>query len=871
MPASWLGTLTNILNTWVERGEYYKNLTKNERGYKMKKLLYAFLSLLLAASLLPMHGTAETRTQEDAELWNALKPLETTVTFLNTGAHPDDERSDFLAYLSRGLGIKTSSLIANRGEGGQNEIGDELGNALGIIRSREMIEAAKITGVKAYHLSETTSDPIYDFGFSKTPEETLKKWGEDITYERLIRFIRAYQPDIVMPSFRNDNTQHGHHRTMEILSERAFKDAADPTVYPEQLKEGLSVWQIKKLFLPSGAKDPVTTSIEIGGYDPVYGMTYPQLGEQSRYMHKSQGMGKDIPAEPRQINLELLYSSVGTKDKQELFSGIPYDLADWAESLPRKENDLKSHLAKLQKNLDLIVDSYPERERVFTQSQKALKDVRGLIKKTRHSKLDSALKAELLHKLSLKEEQLQEASFVSSSLEVSAKADSNVLTKGQTASIQIKVNNKGRHTMKKVQAYLLVPKGWIITGKSRAKDVKSGEHMTISYNVRIPEDAAYYHAYEQPAIQAQIAYENSGAKTVHVQDLEGTVAVLPDISTALSPENIVVNTANVQKEIPVTATVKSYHDGRSNTSVQLKVPDGWKVKPERANVTFSKKLEVKEVHFTLVPPQDIKSGEFTVSAVASRGGKTFDSTVQEMKYDHIGTFYYQYPAALKGAAFELLKPERLKVGYIDSGFDKVADYLTNAGLDITKLSAADLESADLSQFDTIAVGIRAYLSREDLLKNNTRLLKYVEDGGHLVVQYHKPGDRWDPLNTAPFPLKIGNPSIKWRVTDEEAKVTLLQPDSPLFHYPNKITAKDWDNWVQERGLYFPMEWDSKYEAFVSMADPNEDPFTGGILLAKYGKGTYMYTNLVFYRQIQGQVPGGYRIFTNLLSYGANQP
>lgn len=181
-----------------------------------------------------------------------------------------------------------------------------------------MIEAAKITGVKAYHLSETTSDSIYDFGFSKTPEETLSKWGEKLTYERLIRFIRTYQPDIVMPSFRNDDTQHGHHRTMEILSERAFKDAADPTVFPDQLKEGLSTWQIKKLYLPSGSKDPVTTTLEIGMYDPIYGMTYPQLGEQSRYMHKSQGMGSDIPAEPRQFKLELLYSAVQSKNSNEL-------------------------------------------------------------------------------------------------------------------------------------------------------------------------------------------------------------------------------------------------------------------------------------------------------------------------------------------------------------------------------------------------------------------------------------------------------------------------------------------------------------------------------------------------------------------------
>src|SRR5699024_1720912 len=217
----------------------------NERGYKMKRFINTLLSIMLVLFLLPIHGTAETFSQngttqdatlkndQDVDLWNVVNPLNTTVTFLNTGAHPDDERSDLLAYLSRGLGVKTSSLIANRGEGGQNQIGTELGDGLGIIRSNEMIEAAEVTGVKAYHLSETTSDPIYDFGFSKSPEETLEKWGEELTYERFIRFIREYQPDIVMPSFRNVESQHGHHRAAAILSERAFEDAADPTVYPE--------------------------------------------------------------------------------------------------------------------------------------------------------------------------------------------------------------------------------------------------------------------------------------------------------------------------------------------------------------------------------------------------------------------------------------------------------------------------------------------------------------------------------------------------------------------------------------------------------------------------------------------------------------
>jgi LmbE family N-acetylglucosaminyl deacetylase len=848
---------------------FYQNL-KMKGVTKMRKFFMGMLSFLLVVSMLPVSGTGAQTQEPDVDLWNAVKPLDTTVTFLNTGAHPDDERSDFLAYLSRGLGVTTASMIANRGEGGQNEIGNELGNALGIIRSREMIEAAKITGVTAYHLSETTSDAIYDFGFSKSPDETLEKWDEDIAYERLIRFIRTYQPDIVMPSFRNTPTQHGHHRAMEILSENAFKDAADPAVYPEQLKEGLSVWQIKKLFLPAASKDTATTSIEIGMYDPIYQMSYPQLGEESRYMHKSQGMGNDISVEPRQTHLELLFSAVDTNNSSELFAGVPYDFAEWAKTLPKNANSLSVQYTKLQNQLESIIASYPDRGEVFTKSQKALKDVLRLQKMTEKAKLDDELKSDLLHKLSLKEAQLQEASFVSSSLDVKAEALSTVLTKGQDTTVTVTLKNNGSHELEHTAVELLAPEGWTVKANGKEKALAPGETATLTFNVSVPEDAEFYHAYKEPVLQAKVSYKNDGAAVEQVKELDGTIAVLPDAAVTLNPEDIIVNTANVQKEIPVTAKVKNYFNGATQASVTLKAPAGWVVEPKTATVDFSSQFEEQEVAFTLSPPQDIQSGDFKIDAEVAVNGKTFNSTIQEISYDHIGTFYYQYPAKVNGVAFELLKNDNLKVGYIDSGFDLVADYLSNAGLNITKLTESDVATSDLSQYDTIVVGIRAYLSRADLLANNARLLKYVEDGGHLVVQYHKPNDGWNKDTTAPYPLTIGNPSIAWRVTDENAKVTVLQPESPLFNYPNKITDSDWDHWIQERGLYYPMAWGPEYQTFVSMADPGENAFDGGILMANYGKGTYLYTNLVFYRQIQGQVPGGYRIFTNLISYGSEE-
>ncbi|HLS59904.1 MAG TPA: NEW3 domain-containing protein, partial [Virgibacillus sp.] len=833
----------------------------------MRILRTFLLSITLVLALLPAHGSAQQAQKDpDVDLWNVVHPLNTTVTFLNTGAHPDDERSDLLAYLSRGLGIKTSSLIANRGEGGQNEIGSELGDALGIIRSNEMIEAAEITGVKAYHLSETTSDTIYDFGFSKSPEETLKKWDEDITYERFIRFLRTYQPDIVMPSFRDVENQHGHHRAMSILSVQAFEDAADPTVYPEQLNEGLSVWQTKKLYLPAESEETATTSIEIGDYDPIYDMSYPQLGEASRYLHKSQGMGNDIPIEPRQTHLELINSSIKDNqlDEDDLFAGIPYDFNDWSELVTN--NGLQNQLTDLQQKLDTIVDTYPHREDIFSQSHQALKDVHKIMDKTEKSKLDTNLKNDLLHKLEIKEEQLNEVSLAASDLDVQTTMDSDVVTQGEKTNVSIELTNNGTSVVKHIDASIIAPNDWSIDGVKEIKKIQPGETKTLEFNVDVPEDAALYHPYDEPILQSKISLKERGQISTNLLNLADTVAVLPDISLTTNPENIVMNTADLQDEYPVSVDVKNYTAGEKDVSVSIELPEGWTSEPSTKKVNLDNRFDTEQVEFSLIPPQNIEDGEFDIMVNATSNGKEYDTSIQEITYDHINNEYFGEAAQIHAISFELLKPNDLKVGYIESGFDEVADYLSHVGFDITKLTEEDLNTGDLSQYDTIVTGIRANLSREDLVKNNHRLLEYAENGGHVVFQYHKPGDNWEIDGTLPYSLELGMPSIEWRVTDENAAVTMTQQDHDLFNYPNHITDRDWDSWVQERGLYFPMNWDDHYETFVSMADPDEDPFEGGILMAEHGEGTYIYTSLGFYRQIANQVPGGYRIFTNLISY-----
>lgn len=836
---------------------------------------------LIALSLLPAcspkdnienqenqeNQTKEEVESDNAELWDAVNPLKTTVSFLNTGAHPDDERSDLLAYLSRGLGVQTSSLIANRGEGGQNEIGSELGDGLGILRSAEMEKAAEITGVTAYHLSETTSDPIYDFGFSKTTEETLDHWGEDLTYERFIRFIREFQPDIVMPSFRDVPEQHGHHRTMTVLSLEAFEDAADPQVYPEHMEEGLNPWQIKKMYLPAESEDEASLSIEIGDYDPIYDMSYPQLGEESRYLHKSQGMGNDIEVEPREFHLELVdTTAVESEEEEDLFSGIAYDFKDWSSMI--NDDHLSEELSNLQDTLDEIVELYPEKDEIYPKTFQALEKVQVLINDVEDSDLEPSIKNDLLNKLSTKEDQLSELNLISSNLDVNIDINSYVLTPGDEVEISVTLHNEGETDIDNIHLELLASEDLKIEEKETLEQLESDKTEEIKFSFSIPENADYYHTYDEDILQLKLSVENQDAVSTNNLEFDNTVAILPEISTKAFPENIVLNTAELKDGYEVTIETENYSDDEQDVELSLDLPEGWTSEPETQEFTLGN--TPVETDFKLIPPEDIEENDFSIKIIAEANNQVYDQAIQDIRYDHINDEYNLYPAEIHSTSFNLQIPENYKIGYIESGFDNTSKYLSNLGMDITVLEEEDLKSNNLNEYDAIVTGIRANLEREDLVENNDRLHKYVKNGGHLVYQYHKPGDNWEPEETLPYFLEIGEPSIEWRVTDETADVEMLQPKHKLFNYPNKITDDDWENWVQERGLYFPMNWSEEYETFVTMADPDEEPFDGGILLAEYGEGTVLYTNLVFYRQIDNQVPGGYRIFTNLISYNADQ-
>ncbi|MFC4766241.1 NEW3 domain-containing protein [Effusibacillus consociatus] len=839
-----------------------------KRKWPLRTAQAAAVLGMVGSFLLPLPAREVQAERGVVDLWKSIKPLTTVASLMNTGAHPDDEHSALLAYSSLGLGVATSSVIANRGEGGQNEIGSELGNALGVIRSRELQEASKITNVTLEMLSQDIDDPIFDFGFSKSPEETLQKWNENVAYERLIRNIRKHRPDVLIPAFLNEPSTHGHHRAINILTVKAFEDAAKPDVFPEHLKEGLKPWQVKKLYVPAN-KDAFTTAVPIGTYDEIYGASYVQLGEESRSMHKSQGMGRDYHEGPQDgfYKLEKAVIPVPAKEGS-LFDGISFTFEDLAKEVETKgkDNKVTKDLRQLQKDADEIVNAYPRFRTVAEKVHHMLQDVRAAVKDVEASSLSDQDKADLLFRLNAKLDQLNRASAESNSVVVKVIPDTGELVRGQTAKVTVRVFNGGQVDLKNLSVKLNLPSGWQAAAKGATSFKQLGYNQTgiVEYDVTVPANADGFHPYRAPVVSAAVEYSAFDVPANVTVSPKNTVAVLPEFSVSLSPNATVLNTLKSDEPIPVTVGVRNYTPGAAQTTVSLEVPEGWNVEPKQAAVSFSQKGETKSASFTVKAPAGTSNGKYQVKAKAVRGSVTSNQSVQVIEYPHIGRTYLVSPSVLNIQAFDLGIPSELKVGYVSSGFDNIDQYLRQVGVNVTNLDANEVQFGDLSKYNTIVLGIRAYGFRPDLLASSNRLLEYVKNGGNLVVQYHKPEDKWKP-ELAPYPIKIGTPLIQWRVTDENSKVTMLAPDHPIFNTPNKITEQDWANWVQDRSAYNPAEWGKEYVALISNGDPGEKEFTGTFLTANYGKGTYTYSSLAWYRQIPSLVPGSFRLFVNMIS------
>ncbi len=792
-------------------------------------------------------------------LWRALRPLQSVVTFMNTGAHPDDETSAMLAALGLRDGVRTVFVCSTRGEGGQNALGKESGSDLGALRTREMEIAAEAIELSVRWLSESPSNSITDFGFSKNADETFRKWGKERTIERLVRIIREERPDIVCPTFLDVPGQHGHHRAMTQAARRAIDLAADPSAFPHLVEEGLAPWRVSKFYLPawSGAgrsydddlpPPNATLMIDTGDRDPVLGATYAQVAQWSRSGHASQGMGEWLDPAADSRPLHLAWSAFGeTAVEASILDSLPRSLAELAAGTD--DAALHNSLRETDKKIAAAVAAWPQAYRVFEAAADALAALRPAL-----DLADNAIK----HRLLQKERQLARVLFEASGLVLRAAAQPTLAAPGSNIAIDLHLDTRDALIDRPPQISAVVPSSW------RAEpSVLSGSG---AFRVQIPEDAPLGDGYADrftPAginghVGLLVSFSVKGVEVRHPIDLEEPLALAPAIDVVAHPDSAILNSALTATAIRFRVSALAISPEMRGATIEPDIGLGWACEPQRLELDFA---------------AGRTAGDISISGEAEPGLYTFPLrangkpalTMRESDYRHTGRVVRSVPAAIRMRVLEASIPTGVRIGYAGSGNDRVDHWLRQLGLDVVTLDAATIAGGDLSKFDTILVGVFAFGMRPELAAAATRLHDFVRGGGNLVTLYHRPWDGWDPKQIPPAFLKIGQPSLRWRVTDENAAVTILAPDHPLLNQPNHIAADDWDGWHKERGLYFAAEWDPVYRPLLSMADAGEEPLRGALLSAEIGKGRHTHTSLVLHHQMEHLVPGAFRLMANLVT------
>ena len=829
-------------------------------------LTIAFLSLATSPLFAqrPFSGTPEVE--------QSLRRLNELGRVLMIAAHPDDERTAVLAYFARGRYMRTAYLSLTRGEGGQNLIGSEQGAELGMIRTQELLDARQIDGAEQFF------SRAIDFGFAKTAAETMQKWGHDRILSDAVWVIRRFRPDVVILVFSGTPRDgHGHHQASAILGREAFDAAGDPQRFPEQLQY-VQPWKPKRLVRAGGffARDPKglkAGEAETGQFNPILGYSYEEIAVLSRSMHHSQGTGAMRRPGPSTIPFDLLE---GTPAANDLFDGID---VSWAGEFPPEGAAIGKTLA------DAIRGFEPEHpDRTIPLLLKARQQIAAIADSRATEKLAEVDEAIALCAGVWAEAEAHQAEFTPSSpftftTTVLNRSNTDVtLQAGQVegmfqAPLNAKPAKLGYNQSSTTEFSQTVPANQPYSQPYWLVKPPQGDAYTVDDQrlVGLPEAPAL--------VRVRLRLVVNGTpidilRPVHYRYADRAlgervrpVLIVPPVAVELTDTHALFPTGAPRKvQVAVKAQVP-----KQSGELRLEPPAGWKVEPRSQSFQIAVSGEQKQLEFTVTPPST--PGEATLRAVATVDGREIASGMQLIEYPHIPTQGIFPPADLRLVRADIQVTAH-KIGYIMGAGDDMPDALRQLGIDVTLLTPSDLEQGDLSRFDAIVAGIRAYNVRPDLRANQPRLMEYVRNGGTYVVQYQsgqgggRPGapgpSHIPPSNIGPYPITIpGNNS--YRVTVEEAPVAFPHPDSPLLHTPNQITPQDFQGWVQERGLLFATEWDPRYQTVLSSGDPGEKPLDGGELWTRYGKGVYIFSSYAWFRQLPAGVPGAYRLFANLLS------
>ena len=871
-----------------------------------------------------------------------LRKLQTTSRLMMVVAHPDDEDGGLLTYEARGKGVQTLLMTLTRGEGGQNKTGDTFSDELGILRTLELLAADRYYGV------EQRFSRVADFGYSKTAEETFQKWGgHDVPLADIVRVIRQFRPDVLIARFSGtERDGHGHHQASAILTKEAFRAAADPKRFPEQIKEGLLPWQPKKLYIgnvcgfgaSTCADENYTVKINTGEEDPVLGMSYFQFAIEGLRHQTSQGLGDlKFPAGDRYAFYKLEDSVVsGTKDdkghEKDLFDGIENTLPELAKQLPHPQK-LHDRLQAVSKMLSQV-SVRSEDPTTATTLSAVNGELENLISYARNNFHESPARDRFLDAIGRKRRQADAALnlALSVSLEATISAENGrreaggeraaaTISPGQQIRVQVKFHNGSRSKLWVAQTRLeAFGRPIQLPQKQQLVPVNAGADYYAVSTLQVPESAEYSRPYwhrndpqreslnsidnsryislalPRPELEAQVSYAIAPgpvtvvlplpplgpskmvraepppdvAITVPIEvlrrDEQGAAikvlpAVVPVFSIDIKPAQQVIPLADGSSNI-VNVTISSNLSGAPSGDLHLETPSGWLAEPQSLEVDLPDRGAQKDFSFKVVPEKTAE-GKAEIRAILKAGGKTYSEGYTPVTREDLGAFYYFEPAVQHESIVDVKVPKDLKVGYIMGAGDDIPAVLQQIGMNVTLIPADKIASTDLAQYGTIVLGVRAYDTHKDLVTNNQKLLDFVSNGGTLIVQNNNSIGDFNSEHLTPYPAELS----RARVSVEEAPVQILAPDNPVFHFPNEITQKDFDNWVQERGLYFMSSWDSKFTPLLSCHDPGEPDQKGGMLEAKYGKGTYIFTGYAFFRQLPAGVPGAVRLFVNLVSAG----
>ncbi len=936
----------------ARRSEARGNTRAMAWGEARRRLLCGILSV----SFLLLFCATGLTAQSSPSFLELAHRLPRVTKVLMMGAHPDDENSALLVDLSIGESLHCAYLSATRGEGGQNLIGPELFDALGIIRTEELLASRR------YDHCEQFFTRAYDFGFSKDPQEAFQKWGREEVLGDMVRVIRRYRPDVVISVWTGTPADgHGHHQAVGILTPEAVRAAGDPLRFPEQIRQGLRAWSVRRLYVLSRKDDANSFSVDLGQYSPVLDLSLPEIAARGRDQHQTQGQGTIDYWGPLPAHLTLLEIG-GASDLPK--PGVPAQtdyqevlrtgMSDWIRFVAGDERQLPtlpSALAAIQSRAEEIARSANDQnpEDSVPDLVKGIGEIRTLRQKILESGLKSSSQAELADRLRSKEEDFVETLNAALGLNLDARSVEVGIVSGEKGTVVATLMNRSNVSLQLKSISLEVRPGWVI-GKLSGEEKLLGFNasapwkfsvmpssetpVTEMYWLRQPRRGDHYEVadptligraenrpnlratatYELPAVASGVEFQIlSDVEYAHVDPRYGerreAFRVLPAVSVTTSPSSLIIPVSPRPVTRNVFVRIENEKSGQVGGTVKLLLPRGWSCIPSAVAISAGQEGDVISKKFVVRIPAGTAQGDYPVDAVATLGEQNFSRGFQTIDYPHIRAQVIYHPARTIARVMDLKVFPGLKVGYVMGTGDRVPESLEQMGVHVTMLDEQALATADLAPFDAIVTGIRAYDVRRDLAQSNPRLLDYVRSGGTLIVQYNstsfglKPalltGARsrsaqsvaqstmdpelqreWTETNGpqpeekllkfadmsrqfGPYPMLRGQ--LTDRVVDETAPVKILAPNNRIFREPNLITEKDFEGWVQERGLYFMKAWDSRYISLLSSHDPGERELPGGMLYAKFGRGNYVMTDYAWFRQLPAGVSGAYRIFANLLS------